>query len=131
MKSLQSLLPNDISIEMFNPLIFIGFLIGDPGQNCTNACNAIDLACYWPKGNQFTNLQAEFESNGLTCQRTDPKWRKEWHPAYFSNESKCVGFEDVKESSCKNVDELDVNIKRLCHCIYKGKSSLIISIPPS
>ena len=106
-----------------------------PAQNCSDACIAKSLACYWPKNSQLSNLQAEFEKNGRKCQKTDSKWKKDWHPAYFTNESKCFGYEDVKESSCKNTEKLDLNIARLCHCIYQGndwelalKSSMLFSL---
>ena len=67
-----------------------------------------------------TNLRAEFENNKLQCESSDSKWRKDWHPAYFTNESKCVGFEDVEEPACLNSEDFGQNIRRLCHCIYKG-----------
>ena len=95
-------------------------MFAQPGQNCSAACSDKELACYWPKNMAPTSLRAEFENNKLQCKHFDSKWRKNWHPAYFTNESKCVGFEGAEESTCFNSEDFGYNIRRLCHCIYKG-----------
>ena len=71
------------------------------------------------------NTTTIFEEKGVDCSQdqSQKKYDAEFHPAYYPDNNKCVGYHSVpQEVKCEaSQGGHNYNIRRICNCMNKGK----------
>lgn len=93
-------------------------------MDCTSYCQKMQLNCVTDMNTE--NTTGIFEKKGVNCSQDDSqrKYSTEFHPAYYPESSKCVGYYSVpQEVKCKaSKGAHSEKIRRICNCMHKGKA---------
>ena len=107
-----------------------GYYLGSAGEmDCTSYCQTMLLNCVTDMDTE--NTTGIFEEKGVNCSQDDSqrKYSTEFHPAYYPESGKCVGYYSVpQEVKCKaSQGGHSEKIMRICNCMNKGKACFELS----
>ena len=72
------------------------------------------------------NTTTVFEEKGVDCSQDKSKkiYDAEFHPAYYPDSKKCVGYHSVpQEVKCEaGQGGHNHNVRRICNCMNKGRA---------